>query len=98
MPDIVEQPEAIIELTRRDLEDIIETAAQRGARAALREVGLDDPKAVDDVKELRTLLSIWRDARTTAVQTFVQVAVTALLGLLAGVAAIKFGVFRPPTP
>lgn len=93
-----DHPEAIIELSQRDLDEIIEGAAERGANRALKALGLNDPEAVRDVNELRSLLQIWRDARKTAIQTVVKTVMTALLGLLALGAAIKLGVLGDISP
>ena len=86
-------PEAYIELTRRDLEDIIESAAKRGAERALQEVGMTDKDAVKDVQEMRTLMGMWREMRTTALRTFVQAATVLLLGIIAVGATMRMGMF-----
>lgn len=93
-----DHPEAVVELTVRDLDEIVEGAAKRGARLALSEIGLDDKNAVHDVGELRALLSAWRDARKTVLTTIVKATTTALLGLLALGAAIKLGVIDGLVP
>lgn len=86
-----DHPEAVIELSKRDLDEIIESASQRGAKRALEEVGLLDPQAVEDVKELRSLLTVWREVRITALKTAVQSVTLALLGVITLGAAIKLG-------
>ena len=88
-----DHPDAIIELTRRDLEDIIEGAARRGAEQALKEVGLDTTSAGDDVRELRSLLNAFRSVKSTALDTIVKsLTMTFLLILGIGVSA-KLGLF-----
>ena len=87
-----DHPEAVVELTIRDLDEIVEGAAKRGARKALAEIGLDDENAVKDVGELRSILSVWRDARQTALRTVVKTTTVALLGMMTLGAAIKLGV------
>ena len=47
-------------MTDEELEVIIQHAAQEGAKQALKEIGLSDQDAYDDVKELRGLLDSWR--------------------------------------
>jgi len=47
-------------MTEQELDAAIQKAAQEGARQALKEVGLCDGEAYDDVKELRGLLDSWR--------------------------------------
>ena len=48
-------------ITPEELEDMLDRAAQRGATAALREVGLHDDDARKDIQEMRSLLEAWRD-------------------------------------
>lgn len=56
-----------VTLTRRELDDLLESAAEKGARKALAQVGLsveDDPEKVKkDITDLRDLLDGWRAAR-----------------------------------
>ncbi len=47
-------------MTEQELEAAIQKAAHEGAKQALKEVGLSDGEAYDDVKELRGLLDTWR--------------------------------------
>ena len=42
-------------MTETELERIIHQAAHEGAKEALKEIGLSDEEAYDDVKELRGL-------------------------------------------
>ncbi len=87
------QNHRFISLHDGDFEVLLERAAERGARRALKDVGLEEPDAAEDLRELRRLLSALRLARTTAFQTGVRLATTALLlALMAGV-AIKLKVF-----
>jgi uncharacterized membrane protein YjgN (DUF898 family) len=70
-------------MTEQELELLIHKAAQEGAKAALKEVGLSDEEAYDDVKELRSLLDSWRATKTTVGQTIARMVTTALLTALA---------------
>jgi len=72
------------------LERALANAARLGAKAALREIGLHDEAAADDVRELRGLLDAWRDARRTAWQSIVKTATMALLAVFAAGLAIRF--------
>lgn len=81
----------IIELTKSDLDEIIENAAQRGAQLALKNVGLSDDNAPHDVRDLRDLLKAFRDAKSTAWQTFIKIFTTAILSLLVLGAAWQAG-------
>ncbi len=81
-------------LRRQDLEDLLSIAAERGANAALRELGLDGPSAATDVRELRALISAWREVRTTAMRTVVRVITQLLLMALIVGLTLKMGWIR----
>ena len=49
-----------IQLSPEELEAMMDRAAKRGAYAALKELGLHDDHAPQDIDELRGLLSAWR--------------------------------------
>ncbi len=70
-------------MTEKELEEIIRQAAHEGAVQALREVGLSDEEAYDDVKELRGLLDAWRATKITVGQTVARIITTAVLTALA---------------
>ena len=70
-------------MTDEELEVIIQHAAQEGAKQALKEIGLSDQDAYDDVKELRSLLDTWRITKQTVGQTIAKIVTTALLTALA---------------
>jgi hypothetical protein len=53
----------MITLTRAKLDDIVESAAERGAKKALASVGLHDDKAASD---MRSLLAVYRTIRNSA--------------------------------
>jgi len=76
-----------------EFEQLLELAAERGARRALADVGLDGDDAADDIRDLRSLLGCMRFARQTAVQTTVRLVTTGiLLALMAGI-AVKLKLF-----
>ena len=66
-------------MTDEELEKIIQHAAQQGAKQALKEIGLSDQDAYDDVKELRSLLDTWRVTKQTCGQTVKRKFSTAIL-------------------
>jgi hypothetical protein len=69
------------------LRALIEEAAEAGAVRALARLGLEDASARGDVKELRDLLSAWRDAKRSARNAIVTWLVRlAFAGLLLGIA------------
>ena len=76
-----------------DFEQMLERAAERGARHALHEVGLDGEDAAHDIRELRNLLDAFNEAKKTAGLTIIKMVVTGLvLALMAG-AVIKLKLF-----
>lgn len=81
-----------------DFEKLLEEAAERGARKALTDVGLDGEDAAHDIRELRGLLDAFTSAKRTAWQTVVKIVTTGfVLALMAG-AMIKLKVFGGSTP
>jgi len=75
----------MVTLPQDEFEAILERAAERGARHALHEVGLDGEDAAHDIRELRNLLDAFNEAKRTAGITLVKMIVTGLvLALLAG--------------
>ena len=74
-----------VSLPQEEFEAMLERAAERGARHALSEVGLDGPEAAHDIRELRGLLDAFNEAKKTAGLTIVKMLVTGLvMALLAG--------------
>jgi 2-iminoacetate synthase ThiH len=80
-----------VELTPVQLEEMLERAAQKGAKEALHSIGLHDDKSADDVRELRSLLQMFRQMKTTAINTFVRALVMAILGLIMIGFYVKYG-------
>lgn len=66
-----------------ELQQLLEDAAEQGAKRTLARLGIDDEKAVEDLREVRDLLSAWRSARRVAWETMVRVGTVALLAALA---------------
>jgi len=82
-----------IRMPEDEFEAMLSRAAERGARKALADVGLEGPEAAIDIRDLRTLLASLRMARRTAWQTVIRLITTALLlALIAGV-AVKLKLF-----
>ncbi len=70
-------------MEQQELEIIIQQAAEKGAKQALRDIGLSDKEAYDDVKELRGLLDSWRATKSTVGQTVARMLTTSILTALA---------------
>ena len=80
-------------MPEEEFEQLLELAAERGAKRALADVGLVDEHAANDIRDLRSLLGAVRIAKRTAWQTVVRLITTGLiLALIAGI-AIKFKLF-----
>lgn len=85
--------DGMITMPRDEFEKLLECAAERGARHALADVGLDGPEAAKDIRELRGLLEAFNAAKHTAWHTVVRLVTTGfILALIAG-AMIKLKVF-----
>lgn len=74
---------------KEDFDDLLDRAAERGAERVLAHLGLENGHAARDIRELRGLIEVWRDARRTAWQTAVKVITTGILAALLVGAAIK---------
>ncbi len=86
----------MITLTPEALDDLLEAAAERGAKKALASIGLHDDRAADDVRSLRDLLSVYRMARNGAAAAFGKALMYALLGALAVYVGIKLKIGGGP--
>lgn len=78
-----------VSLPKAELEQLLGQAACRGARQALKDIGLDNGAAREDIRELRSLLAALRLARRTAWQTAVKIVTTAFVLALLAWAGIK---------
>ena len=82
-----------ITLPKPEFEPLLESAAEKGAKRALIDVGLDGETAAADVRDLRSLIDSIKIVRNTALQTAVHAVVTAILRLIVAGAAIKLKLF-----
>ena len=80
-----------IKLTPDDLEEMLDNAARRGAKEALRSIGLLDDDAQKDILEMRNLIEAWRDTRRAIWSTVVKVTTVALLTFIAGAVWMTMG-------
>ena len=78
-------------MTPEELEDMLDRAAQRGATAALREVGLHDDDARKDIQEMRSLLEAWRDTRKGVWSTIVKMSTVAIITFIAASLWMQIG-------
>jgi len=80
-----------IKLPPDDLEEMLDNAARRGAKEALRSIGLLDDDAARDIIEMRSLLEAWRDTRRSVWSTVVKLSTVALLTFIAGAVWMTMG-------
>lgn len=85
--------DGMVAMPKDEFEELLARAAERGARAALAIVGLENGHAARDVRELRDLLDAWRAARRTVWHTVLKIITTGLVAALITGAAIKLKLF-----
>lgn len=72
-------------MTEQEIELLLDRAAKKGAQEALKNIGLSDESAYNDVRELRGLLEAWRDTKKTVGQTITRwITIAFLMSLAAG--------------
>lgn len=80
-------------LPRTEFESLLEQSACRGARKALKEVGLADEQAAHDIRDLRDMAGSIKAMQRTFLQTIVRWITIGLLALLVAGVAAKLGPF-----
>jgi len=80
-----------INLTPEELEAMLDRAARRGAREALRSLGLQDEDAHKDIVEMRTLLESFRDTKKSIWTAAVKLITVALLSFIAASVWMQVG-------
>jgi 2-iminoacetate synthase ThiH len=80
-----------INLTPEELEAMLDRAARRGAKEALKSLGLQDDDAHKDLLEMRTLLEAYRDTKKSIWQTVVRISTVALLSFIAASVWMQIG-------
>ena len=80
-----------INLTTEELEAMLDRAARRGAREALKSLGLQDDDARKDLHEMRTLLEAYRDTKKSIWSTVVRISTVALLSFIAASVWMQIG-------
>ena len=77
-------------LTHAQFEELLEGAAERGAKKALAAVGLDDEHAADDIRGLRGLLKAYRTVQMGALKQLGQTIILLMAGAFVAWAGVKF--------
>lgn len=80
-----------VNLSTEELEEMLDRAAKRGAKEALRSIGLLDDSAHKDMVELRSLLEAWRDTRKSIWSTLVKLSTVGILTFIAGAVWMTMG-------
>ncbi|MGE0718408.1 MAG: DUF6127 family protein [Alphaproteobacteria bacterium] len=70
------------EIDADKLDTLLEDAARRGATEALARVGLNDEGSANDIRDLRELLTSWREAKSAFLKGVAKALGTLVLGLL----------------
>ncbi len=87
--------EETITLTRMELQALLTQAARTGAKQALKDIGLSDGEAGNDIRDLRDWLRACRIIKSEALKTAVSVVTkTVIMALVIGLAWLvgaKFG-------
>jgi hypothetical protein len=83
----------MVTIPQEEFEAMLERAAERGARHALHEVGLDGEDAAHDIRELRNLLDAFNEAKKTAGLTIIKMMVTGFVMVLLAGTVLKLKVF-----
>ncbi len=83
-----------VRISEAELERLLSSSACRGAKQALKDMGLDNGEAREDIRDLRSLLQALRLARRTAWQTAVRVLTTFALAVVLAFAGIKLKLFE----
>jgi len=77
-------------ITPEELEEMLDRAARKGAKEALRSIGLLDDSAQRDIVEMRSLIEAWRDTRKSIWNTVTKVMTVSILTFIAGVVWMNF--------
>ena len=63
-------------------QQLLRTIVREEMKSALKEIGLHDDDAGDDVRDLRSLITDWRGMKKTIMQTIARAGTLFVLGLL----------------
>ena len=72
-------------------QQLLRTIVKEEMKSALKEIGLHDDDAGDDVRDLRSLITDWRGMKKTIMQTIARAGTVFVLGLLMLGAWAKIG-------
>lgn len=75
----------------KNIADLLEQAAERGAKRALESIGLHDEQAGKDINDLRTLIDGWRVTKKAIGAAIIQWSTVGLLAAISGLLWFKLG-------
>lgn len=78
------------DLTQEQIEEMLDKAAKKGAIQALRELGLQDDNAANDIREMRGLLDAWRLTKRSIWSTTVKMGTVAIITFIATAVWMSF--------
>jgi len=81
----------MINVPERELNEILDRAAERGADRSLKKLGLENGEAARDLSELRGLAKFLRNSRSTFSQTIVRVLTWLCIGGVLAAIGFKTG-------
>jgi hypothetical protein len=80
-----------VKLSPDELEAMLDRAARRGAKEALRSIGLLDDDAQRDITEMRGLIEAWRETRKSIWSTITKLVTVGVLTFIAGAVWMTMG-------
>ena len=80
-----------VKLSPDELEAMLDRAARRGAKEALRSIGLLDDDAHKDITEMRSLIEAWRETRKSIWSTITKLVTVGVLTFIAGAVWMTMG-------
>ena len=80
-----------VKLSPEELEAMLDRAARRGAKEALRSIGLLDDDAHKDITEMRSLIEAWRETRKSIWSTITKLVTVGVLTFIAGAVWMTMG-------
>ena len=78
-------------VTADQMDELLERAAKSGAKQALKELGLADDSAGQDIKDIRGILEGFRDARRTIFEAFLKWVTVAIMTVIVAGVTFHYG-------
>lgn len=78
-------------VTEEQMDELLERAAKAGAKQALKELGLGDENAGNDIRDIRSILDGFREARKTVFLAFLKWGTAAILTFIVAWTGFNYG-------